>query len=286
MQITCPQCNFSKDVPNEKIPPNAQIVTCPRCKARFPLPLREAAGTLYPKEKEVAERPETPAPLRVPYSVPPEEPGRDQPEQTDIPWESASGRGMFASVVSTILGVIFSPTRFYTTMNPEGKASFPLAFAMITGGVGWLLSIFWEYLFVSGLLSQMQEPWIAWIGTGTIVISAIFLPLLVTISLYFSSAVTHLGLIILRGNTLPFKATFKVMAYAYAPQLFGIIPGLGSLIGAVWMVVVATIGLSTVHTISKTKAFLSLFLVYFIAAVTGIAAISLLALLFGEGTAV
>ena len=284
MQIICPQCNFSKDVPNEKIPPNARTVTCPRCKTRFSLPLREAAGTL--NHREAVEKSENTAqPYVSPSALPDrEESSQGQPEGTDIPWESASQKGMFVSVVSTILGVIFSPTRFYATMNPAGKTSFPLAFAIITGGGGWLLSIFWEYLFVSGLLNQMQEPWIAWLGTGTIVMFAIFLPILVTISLYFSSAVIHLGLIILRSNTLPFKATFKLTAYAYAPQLFSIIPGLGSLIGALWMIVVTTIGLSTVHTISKTKAFLSLFLVYFIVATVGVVVISLLTLLFNGAT--
>jgi len=41
-------------------------------------------------------------------------------------------------------------------------------------------------------------------------ISAIFLPLLITIILYFSSAMTHLGLVILRGNNERFQSHAKV----------------------------------------------------------------------------
>jgi predicted Zn finger-like uncharacterized protein len=284
MYITCPQCNFSKEVPDERIPPQARSVTCPRCKVRFPLLERKAAGasayeSVIGKLESAAITPVSPLPPPAP------EEKQELIEKTDIPWESASREGMFVSVVSTIVGVTFSPTKFYTSMNPTGKISFPLAFAMITGGVGWLLNMFWEYLFISGLLSQLDQPWVAWLSTGTFAASAVAIPLLITIELFFYSIITHLGLVILRGNSRPFKATFKVMAYAYAPKLFSVIPGLGILIGAIWMIVVATIGLSTVHHISKGKACLSQFLILIIMMAVGIIISTLLPLLF-EGNAV
>lgn len=41
MKILCPQCEFSRDVPDERLPGTAVIATCPRCKYRFRL---SAAG--------------------------------------------------------------------------------------------------------------------------------------------------------------------------------------------------------------------------------------------------
>lgn len=35
MQITCPECNFSRTIDVSKVPPTAQMATCPRCNTRF-----------------------------------------------------------------------------------------------------------------------------------------------------------------------------------------------------------------------------------------------------------
>lgn len=35
MKIVCPQCNFSRDIPQDRLPAKAVIATCPRCKHRF-----------------------------------------------------------------------------------------------------------------------------------------------------------------------------------------------------------------------------------------------------------
>lgn len=37
MKILCPQCEFSRDVPDDRLPSTAVIATCPRCKYRFRL---------------------------------------------------------------------------------------------------------------------------------------------------------------------------------------------------------------------------------------------------------
>ncbi len=35
MRITCPDCGFSRHVPDDKVPASSAIATCPRCKCRF-----------------------------------------------------------------------------------------------------------------------------------------------------------------------------------------------------------------------------------------------------------
>ncbi|MEJ2201727.1 MAG: zinc-ribbon domain-containing protein, partial [Desulfuromonadaceae bacterium] len=37
MNITCPHCEFSREVERSQIPPAAKTVICPRCKKRFEL---------------------------------------------------------------------------------------------------------------------------------------------------------------------------------------------------------------------------------------------------------
>ncbi len=43
LKITCPFCDFTKQMPEEKIPPGAKWANCPRCKHRFEFPVHEPA---------------------------------------------------------------------------------------------------------------------------------------------------------------------------------------------------------------------------------------------------
>ncbi|MBI9111028.1 zinc-ribbon domain-containing protein [Maridesulfovibrio ferrireducens] len=35
MKVICPECNFTSEIPDDKIPANAQLATCPRCQIKF-----------------------------------------------------------------------------------------------------------------------------------------------------------------------------------------------------------------------------------------------------------
>ncbi|WP_027721400.1 zinc-ribbon domain-containing protein [Maridesulfovibrio zosterae] len=35
MKVTCPECNYSSEIPEDKIPANAQLATCPKCQIKF-----------------------------------------------------------------------------------------------------------------------------------------------------------------------------------------------------------------------------------------------------------
>ena len=51
MQITCPNSQFTQDVPEEKIPPGAEQATCPKCRHKFKF--RDLSSSL-----EIIEEPE------------------------------------------------------------------------------------------------------------------------------------------------------------------------------------------------------------------------------------
>lgn len=50
MQLTCPHCGFSKEVPAALVPPGSTTAHCPKCKSSFPLKPKEAnrASTSVP----------------------------------------------------------------------------------------------------------------------------------------------------------------------------------------------------------------------------------------------
>lgn len=53
MRVTCPECNFSNEIPEDKIPANAQLATCPKCGVKFQF--RE----LLPKEDLQEQEPDS-----------------------------------------------------------------------------------------------------------------------------------------------------------------------------------------------------------------------------------
>jgi hypothetical protein len=54
-------------------------------------------------------------------------------------------------------------------------------------------------------------------------------------------------LLILRGATHGIGTTVRVFCYAYSPMIFGVVPVLGGLVGGIWMLVIAIIGLGAAH---------------------------------------
>ncbi len=66
MKVTCPECNFSNEIPEDKIPANAQLATCPKCQIKFqfrdlgqeqePVPGMEFENSTTPQEQESYEQ--------------------------------------------------------------------------------------------------------------------------------------------------------------------------------------------------------------------------------------
>jgi len=110
MQIICPACGFSRDVADEKLPPNSTLATCPKCSKKFkfrdlpvfmpydlespaerarPLPPRAAQPRPEqprPEENVFPDTPETPSPLDAP-ELP------ETPEASQQPAEPETPRG-------------------------------------------------------------------------------------------------------------------------------------------------------------------------------------------------
>lgn len=100
MEIICPECQFSRSVPDAKVPPTAEMATCPKCGIRFRFRVLEEPAQDFmvhhddaapaPAPEAVAARsgvPEAagPAAPRLPYEQ--DEPvaeRRQQPEQGDV----------------------------------------------------------------------------------------------------------------------------------------------------------------------------------------------------------
>ena len=226
VEITCPQCNYTKSVPLEKIPSGIRWVRCPSCGNRF---------EYLKKEEDVKAE-----------------------KRHATPWERRLQLGLWKGIKQTIRSTIFSPKKIFSYMPVRAGLREPLAFGLLIGSISSMFSFFWEFMIAtSGFLKPLEGISISF-GLPIIFLSLIFLsPLLVTIDIFISSFIIHLLLLLVKGGKNRFEATFRVVAYSQATKVWSILPFVGSPIGWIWRAIVQIIGLREIHETSYLRVILA-----------------------------
>jgi hypothetical protein len=239
VEIICPRCNFSKSIPKEKIPSRARWATCPQCKHRF--------SFAPPKGDITPEQGQKEGGAKVPV------------ERGAPPWENRSELGLWQGIYQTFKAVLFSPDRLFGTMTHKGGITEPMAFGLLLGSIGSMFGFFWQFLMMSGGLQALGEALIGRVSMSLIFFAIIIIsPLFVAITMFIGSAVLHLLLLIVRGGRNGFEATFRVVSYSQATQIWGVIPFIGGFIGGLWILVVQIVGLREIHETSYLRVILAL----------------------------
>ncbi len=241
VEIVCPNCHFSKRVPRENIPARARWANCPSCGYRFKVSGRGIGGIPFRLGPEAEPAHDGPP---LPFS------GQDLPEQSF--WS-----GLYGSFKS----VLFSPRSFFQSMPAAGGIGEPLAFGLFFGSLGAMFGWSWKFLLLWENFNPFGEYFMGPFTLEIFFIGVLILsPLLVILEIFFSSCILHVTLMIVGGAGGGFDATFKVMAYSQASQVFGLIPFLGGVIGWFWQLVIRIIGLKKIHQTTYLKIVLAFLL--------------------------
>jgi transcription elongation factor Elf1 len=250
IEISCPFCQFAKRVPSEKIPDGVKWVTCPRCRQRF---------EFNKKEAEQASNVSVPA-QEASYQSDREK-NEKEPEgdasRRGAPWENRSDIGLWQAIFQTGKMVLFSPQTLFRKMTHTGGNMEPLAFGILAGSIGSMLGLFWQSL-LPGSLFLLGHSFLSQFAVGILVLFVLVaIPVMVGIGIFIYSGILHFLLIIVRGANNGFEATFRVVSYSQAVQIFGIIPFVGGWIAWVWQLVVQIIGLKEMHETSYLRVILA-----------------------------
>ncbi|MCF8029986.1 MAG: zinc-ribbon domain-containing protein [Desulfohalobiaceae bacterium] len=296
MRITCPNCGFSRDMPEDRIPQAARLATCPKCQHKFRL-REEEDSFILEGEGEQEEGP--------PSSSPAEEAGQDngatpldtqetredniwrrledlgdQPsppgtgsgqrtqeeeprwEAEGVPWERIQSLGFFPALFQTIKQVMLSPVKFYQDLPTWGGFGMPTAFYVLIMEVPALALIFW---LMSGIFPQVEGEasglfHLGFTGIGSLTFLLVF-PVFMVVNLFVSSGLYHLFLILLQEGSAGYEGTFKVVCYSSAPMVLTLIPVFGMWVGGIWQLVCIYFGFKLVHDISPAKAVIPIVLV-------------------------
>ncbi|MBU2548774.1 MAG: zinc-ribbon domain-containing protein, partial [Proteobacteria bacterium] len=218
-----------------------------------------AAGLVAGKAAEEARAPEPPRP---PGETPRMAAVRSRAGR--IPWEEREG-SLLGDWWATLKKALFSPAGFSEGLSAYDGSGFkrPLLFGIITGALSIVFTVVWQLAFT--IIGVSMSSGAAHGGeaiAGMAIYMAVILvlsPILMAVALFVWAGFQHLFLIIVRGAGGGFEATFRVLAYASSGGVFSIVPLLGGLIGTIWVMVMAVIGLSKVHNTSTFRVVLAVF---------------------------
>jgi hypothetical protein len=180
-----------------------------------------------------------------------------------LPWDERQTRGWFNAFIETLQMVLSRPTQAYSAMKTEGGLGEPLIYAVIGGSFGLIVYYVYHVAFRSaGFFGGTTDPLTHSFGMAVGgVFLIIFAPVFVIIGVFISAAIIHLSLMIVGGARKPFETTFRVIAFSHgSTSPLQLVPFCGSVIAAVWGLILNCIGLARAHEIETGRAVLAVFL--------------------------
>lgn len=174
------------------------------------------------------------------------------------PWEDRDEIGTFRAFFETIGQSVFHPNQFFGKLPPHGGYGDPILFAIIIGTLSAIVAFLWSYgyEFLGFQFGQsMRPPSSGFMGTIYFdLLTIVITPALMIIILFISSAIYHIFLVLLRGASNGYEATFRVVCYSMSSNIFGLIPCCGFIVAWLASIIMMSIGLSKLHLISLGKA--------------------------------
>ncbi len=221
--VTCPQCGFEQ-------PQTDECVKCGIIISKY-VQFQEMARSVEGQVREIS-------------------------TEESTPWEGEGG--FIQAFLKTLQEVLFSPTKFFRKAAAGRGYWSPFIFAMIAGIIGSGIALLWQYLFFSGVVPRKFLSPTTYSAFLTFAI--ISMPFTIAFSILVGSGVTHLCLMIVRGNRKGFEATFRAISYAYSAELFYIVPFIGTFVGTIYVMILAILGAREMHGISTGRAALAVLL--------------------------
>jgi len=273
IQLTCPYCRFSKEVPESTIPSTAKRAVCPQCGQQFlfsrPGSEEAPGGSSSPPTPE-------PSPVETVFET-------EATLESAAPWEQKNGPGFWATFFQTISAVLFSSKSFFSPdLHPAGRGlRDPLAFGLLSGVLGSMAAFFWQALLALAGFTSFGGLFVGQLTYGLIfVILVLIIPVVVFLGLFVYAGVLHLLMRTTGAGKRRFEGTFRVVAYSQAVQLLAFVPFIGGWIAWIWQLVVQIIGLRAIHETSYGRVILGFLIPVILCLVVGTVTVLLIPLVF------
>jgi hypothetical protein len=256
----CPQCGYVQEQTDECIKCGVIISKFLKYQDTVKPPGAEAAAPGAASPSATGPAAEGPQVQRI-IGTPIDEP------TGSTPWEEMASLGIITAFFRTIKEVLFAPTEFFKKMPVSSGLAPPLFYGVILTFVAQLIAILLQFTLFNPMGSFPEMEGMEGMGEGfqlfqttSIIISAILMPIMITIVLFIASAVFHICLLIVGAGKRGFEATFRVLAYAGSTQVFAILPVVGGIIIFFYNIVLCTIGFREAHRTTTGRALIAVLL--------------------------
>lgn len=170
-----------------------------------------------------------------------------------MPWEKRKEIGFFKALWDTIVQILTKPNDFFNNLVVKDSILEPFLFYFVISTAVAIISAIYRIIFPFGPSTSASAEGSAIASFFGMVFTIIFIPIVVAISIFVSSAIMHLFVMMFKGEK-GFKGTFNVLCYSAAPAILGVIPFIGGLAGTVWSIILGIIGYKYIHKLTTGKA--------------------------------
>lgn len=175
--------------------------------------------------------------------------------RAQFPWPPTGDEPVLDAWGRTWSGASLHPGQFFASMPRQGSIGPAVLYYLSIGIPVAGAQLFWTMVRSStGNAVDATAGALGGIGDWSPLMGFLFSPVYLLVSLFLAAGVTHLLLKLFNGASGDYGMTTRVFAFAYSPQLLGIIPVAGTFAGFIWMVVVAIWGLREAHRTTTARA--------------------------------
>ena len=253
----CPECGRGYRLEWYRFPRGAVSFHCPHCDQQYYG--NDARGLPHPRSFECVQC-HQPIELEQ-LRVVPEQDGVEGELAIATPWEQRRQRGTLKAWWATVGMLLSRPTTFFQQQS-NWSISEAWQFALLCQYAGLIPGLTLQFAIQFLLLNAAGAPGLGGAPVlGMIIGMVLYMliaPLIGTIlGAVIQGAFYHLGLAVLAPDRRTYSHTVCVILYAMAPMVLMAIPFCGAYVAAVWIVVLAVIGLREVHRTTTGRAVLA-----------------------------
>lgn len=255
IEFRCTSCGKLLRTPDDSAGRDAQ---CPSCGAVVPVPMasQPEAGDAPFGEPAAQPAADTGNPYQSPaYTVAPPIFQSVPGIRSGPPWER-DGASLKSFIETAKLGLAFN---LFPDMRREGGLGGPIGFVVAGGMIGFAAAMVFQ-ISVLAIIAAIGQGggdaagFVGFMALGMFCGLAL-IPVFMIIATFINAGITHLMLILLKGNHFPFETTFRVVAYSIGlSSLLLLIPMCGQYISGIVQIVLIILGLISAQEISGGKA--------------------------------
>ncbi|HUF51460.1 MAG TPA: YIP1 family protein [Longimicrobiales bacterium] len=179
---------------------------------------------------------------------------RDDDPARPFPWPPAEDESVISAFGRTWQGASLRPRAFFASMPERASLGAAVMYYLSIGIAAAGAMLFFEMVREPPATDPDSMLGQLFMRSTMPLVDFLLSPLFLLLSLFVSAGVTHVMLKMLGAASRPYGFTVRTFAFAYSPQILGIIPYAGTVAGFSWMVYVAIAGLSAGQRTTTARA--------------------------------